>query len=213
GTSEVTNRYAFSGDFETWLAQNNDDGFFPDDPAEAYDLYQQVYGNQHTEYADAMDMGRNEEKAMAHLKVWMTFFRMTEEVFYVLPGSAAGAMARGSGRVFSYVPRYMNAAKRAIEVSEASIMSAIEGSTMKTLQGKVSLPMIERYVKMLQKGNVAPPIKVSNGVIIEGNHRYISGRLFGKTPGQIPGTMSRSDAFRIKPIQQTIVSPLDWGGF
>ncbi|MHA7060316.1 hypothetical protein ACWGOQ_0024080, partial [Aquimarina sp. M1] len=102
GTSEVTNRYAFSGDFETWLAQNNDDGFFPDDPAEAYDLYQQVYGNQHTEYADAMDTARNEEKAMAHLKVWITFFRMTEEVFYVLPGSAFGSLAKGSSRLFRF---------------------------------------------------------------------------------------------------------------
>lgn len=99
-----------------------------------------------------------------------------------------------------------------LEVTEASIAKALEGSAMKTLQGKVSLPMVQRYVKMLQNGSAAPPIKVANGVIIDGNHRYIAARLLGIEPAIIPGTISPSQVSRIVPIQQTKVDLTDWGG-
>jgi hypothetical protein len=97
-------------------------------------------------------------------------------------------------------------------VTEASIEKALEGSTMQTLQGKVSLPMIQRYVKMLENGLVAPPIKVADGIIVEGNHRYIAGRLFGVEPAQVPYLVSPSQMNRAVPIQKTIVDLLDWGG-
>ncbi|TJZ53562.1 hypothetical protein FAZ15_16080 [Sphingobacterium olei] len=103
--------------------------------------------------------------------------------------------------------------KKGIEVTEASIVKALEGSTMQTLQGKVSLPMVQRYVKMLESGSVAPPIKVANGIIVEGNYRYVAGRLFGVEPVQVPYVVSPSQMNRAVPIQKTVVDFLDWGGY
>ena len=102
------------------------------------------------------------------------------------------------------------AVKKGIQVTEASIAKALQGSTMKTLQGEVSLPMVQRYVKMLEAGSISPAIKVASGVIVEGNHRYVAGRLFGVEPAIVPGAMSPSQASRVVPIQQTKVNPVDW---
>jgi RHS repeat-associated protein len=97
-----------------------------------------------------------------------------------------------------------------IEVTEASITQALQGSTMKTLQSSVSIPMVENYVRLLEGGSQAPAIKVAEGVIIDGNHRYIAGRLFGSEPAIVPGTMSASSAPLIRPVQQLAFDPLDW---
>ena len=66
---------------------------------------------------------------------------------------------------------------------------------------------------MLKEGLIAPPIKVANGVIVEGNHRYVAGRIFGLEPTQVPYIISPSQAGRAVPIQKTIVDLKDWGGF
>ncbi len=99
---------------------------------------------------------------------------------------------------------------KTIKVTEASIAKALEGSTMKTIQGSISLPMVQRYVKMLEDGFIAPPINVADGVIIEGNHRYVAGRIFGAEPSSVPGTLPTSQASQVKPIQQIKVDPVDW---
>ncbi len=100
-----------------------------------------------------------------------------------------------------------------IQINEITIAKALENSNMKTIQGEVSLPMIKRYVKMLENGLNPPPIKVANGIIIEGNHRYVAGRLFGKEPEVIPSILPLSQASRVVPIQNTKVSQIDWGGY
>lgn len=99
------------------------------------------------------------------------------------------------------------------EGTEATIAKALEGSTMKTLQAEVSLPMVQRYVKMLENGSIPGPIKVVDEVIIEGNHRYVAGRIWGVEPEQIPWVISPSQINKAVPIQKTIVNPLDWGGY
>ncbi len=81
---------------------------------------------------------------------------------------------------------------------------------MKTTQGEVSLPMVERYVRMLEAGSTAPAIRVVDDVIVEGNHRYVAGRLVGEVPEQVPGVLSSSQLSRVVPIQKTKVSPVDW---
>jgi len=81
---------------------------------------------------------------------------------------------------------------------------------MQTLQGKVSLPMVERYVRMLEAGKAPPPIQVADGVIVNGNHRYVAGRVFGVEPPVTPHRMPSAGV--PKPIQQTIVDSVDWGG-
>lgn len=102
----------------------------------------------------------------------------------------------------------------AIVVNQTTVSQALEGSPMKTTQGKVSGPMVERYVERLQNGEKPPAIKVAEGnVIVDGNHRYVAGRLTGKMPDEIPGVLSSSQKSKISPIQHTVVDVVDWGGF
>jgi hypothetical protein len=102
------------------------------------------------------------------------------------------------------------AAKTPLVVNEATIAKALEGSTMQTIQGRVSQPMVERYVRMLEACKTPPPIQVADGVIVNGNHRYVAGRIFGVEPPTVPYV--RPSTSVPKPIQQTTVDPLDWGG-
>lgn len=102
---------------------------------------------------------------------------------------------------------------KGIVVTQESVASALKGSKLQTAQGVVSGPMVERYVKMAQEGNTAPPIKVTNnGVIVDGNHRYVAGRLVGNEPSQVPGSLSPSQQSKVQPVKNTKVDPNDWGG-
>ncbi|WP_409455367.1 RHS repeat-associated core domain-containing protein [Proteus vulgaris] len=98
---------------------------------------------------------------------------------------------------------------KGIDVTSEVIQSALKGDTMQTAQGSVSLPMVQRYVDRLAKGDVAPPIKVDGNIIVEGNHRYVAGKVFGKLPETVPGTLSPSQAARVKPMSETKVDSFD----
>ncbi|WP_164928456.1 polymorphic toxin-type HINT domain-containing protein [Gloeobacter violaceus] len=74
-------------------------------------------------------------------------------------------------------------------VTEEIIRAALQDAPLKTLQGSISLPVVERYVRLLEAGSTPPAIKVADGVIIDGNHRYVAGRIFGTVPPQIPGVL------------------------
>lgn len=100
-----------------------------------------------------------------------------------------------------------------IQVTEASIKETLKGSNMKTTQGNVSLSMVKRYVEMLEAGSTVPPLKVAEGnIIVDGNHRYVSGRVAGVDPQTVKGTMSPSQAARVVPVSDTKIDPSDWGG-
>ncbi|OKQ00006.1 hypothetical protein A3849_02105 [Paenibacillus sp. P46E] len=45
-------------------------------------------------------------------------------------------------------------------------------SPLQAQQGAVSLPAINRYTQRLSNGEIPPPIKVDNNIIVDGNHRY-----------------------------------------
>lgn len=113
-------------------------------------------------------------------------------LFLLLPEKAAADAA----------PRVVNA---------ETIRTALQDATIKTTQDAVSIPAVERYVRMLESGSSAPPIKVDNGVIVDGNHTYTAGRVFGVEPPQIPGVLSPSQISEIKPIQEIKLDPTDWG--
>ncbi|MCC9070164.1 RHS repeat-associated core domain-containing protein [Flavobacterium sp. F-65] len=117
-------------------------------------------------------------------------------------------IAAASTAVLGFRPR---AATIPIEVTEESIAKALKGSNMRTAQGAVSIPAVERYVRMLENGSVPPPIKVAGDIIVDGNHRYIAGRLVGTTPPTVPGSISASQANKVVPIQNTVATKVDWG--
>ena len=95
-----------------------------------------------------------------------------------------------------------------IVVTEDIIREAMKDAPLKTQQGAVSQPAIQRYVTRLENGDVAPPIKVDNGIIVDGNHRYIAGRIFGKEPPQIPGAGGRPNS--IIDWNKLKIDPFDW---
>ena len=48
-------------------------------------------------------------------------------------------------------------------------------------------------------------------VIVDGNHRYVAGRLVGQEPAQTAGTLSPSQAGKVQPVQNIKIDPSDWG--
>ena len=103
------------------------------------------------------------------------------------------------------------APKAPLEVNEASISRALSGSNMSTAQSGVSVPAVERYVRMLERGSVPPPIKVDGSVIVDGNHRYVAGRVFGTDPPITPAMLPSIKQQDVQPVQKLQLSPVDWG--
>jgi len=80
------------------------------------------------------------------------------------------------------------------KVTPEQIKKTLYGEPTKTTQNAVSLPAIQRYVDRLNAGEKAPPIKMDGNVIVDGNHRYIAGKLQGTLPEVQAGTMAPSKA-------------------
>lgn len=75
----------------------------------------------------------------------------------------------------------------------------------------VILKILEYYLHWLELGDLAPAIKVDGKIIVDGNHRYVAGRIAGQEPAQIPGALSPSQAAHIQSIKDLPIHLLDWG--
>lgn len=96
-----------------------------------------------------------------------------------------------------------------ITATEDVIRNAMKDAPLKTQQRSVSQPVIQRYVNKLQSGEEAPPIHVDGGIIVDGNHRYIAGRIVGQEPLQTPwpgGSLQRVIIWHDLAIDH-----FDWG--
>ncbi len=72
---------------------------------------------------------------------------------------------------------------RGEQVTEQVIRNAMKDAPLSSQQaGGVSLPRVQQYVDKLLAGEAAPAIKVDGGMIVDGNHRYIAGRIVGQEP-------------------------------
>lgn len=71
--------------------------------------------------------------------------------------------------------------------------------------GGVSLPRVQQYVDRLLAGETPPAIKVDGRMIVDGNHRYVAGRVVGHEPsiqqwlGGRPGDVVTWDKLPINP--------------
>jgi RHS repeat-associated protein len=117
------------------------------------------------------------------------------------PGAPAGPGSGGSGAGSENPGR----------LSDGVIRDALRNAPLKTVQRGVSKPAIERYVDMLNQGKEPPPIKVDGDVIVDGNHRYIAGRVFGSDPPIQPGTLFPSRRGQIRSFEDIFIDPSDWG--
>ena len=103
--------------------------------------------------------------------------------------------------------------KRGSDVTPDIIKKSLKNDKMMTKQASVSLPAIQRYVDKLINGHTPPPIKIDGNIIIDGNHRYIAGKVLGKKPSTTPGTLSESDRSRVKPMSEILIDTVDWGNY
>jgi RHS repeat-associated protein len=95
------------------------------------------------------------------------------------------------------------------KVTETVVREAMQDASLQTMQKSVSLPRIQDYVTKLEEGEIPPPIKVDIGIIVDGNHRYIAGRIFGVEPSQIP--WAGGDPSRVSDWENVFIDPNRWG--
>ena len=95
------------------------------------------------------------------------------------------------------------------QVTEQVIRDAMRGAPLRSQQaGGVSMPRVQRYVDRLLAGETAPPIKVDGQMIVDGNHRYIAGRILGQEPSVQPWVGGRPDS--AVPWDAMPVDPEAW---
>ena len=74
--------------------------------------------------------------------------------------------------------------------------------------GGVSLPRVQEYVDRLLAGEAAPAIKVDGQMIVDGNHRYIAGRILGSEPPIQPWVGGRPGG--AVPWESLPIDPAVW---
>jgi hypothetical protein len=74
--------------------------------------------------------------------------------------------------------------------------------------GGVSLPKVQNYVQRLLNGETPPGIKVDAGMVVDGNHRYIAGRILGRETPTVPWAGGRPE--RAVPWDQLKIDPNPW---
>ena len=89
------------------------------------------------------------------------------------------------------------------------IRTVMRRATLQTRQPRLCLPILERFFARLEDGETPPAIKVCRGVIVDGNHRYVAGMVFGKLPDTLEW-LERTNPPRIVPWDQVELDPVDW---
>jgi RHS repeat-associated protein len=124
-----------------------------------------------------------------------------EVTLMVAPG--ANALARGFAA--REAPRITSGS----QVTEQVIREAMKDAPLASQQaGGVSLPTVQNYVDKLLAGEVAPAIKVDGRMIVDGNHRYIAGRILGQEPAIQPWAGGRPGSFI--PWDTIPIDPKAW---
>jgi hypothetical protein len=114
-------------------------------------------------------------------------------------------------RVIQEADYLRNSGTPKIFVTEQIIRQAVKDAQLKMQQkGGVSIPRIQEYVDRLNNGELPPPIKVDNGIIVDGNHRYIAGRIVGTEPPIQPWLGGNPN--RVTPWQDLKIDPNPWPG-
>jgi RHS repeat-associated protein len=95
------------------------------------------------------------------------------------------------------------------QVTESMIREAMQGAELTSQQpGGISLPRVQTYVDRLLAGEKPGPINVDNGFIIDGNHRYVAGRIVGQEPPIQPWAGARPS--NATPWDKIPISPEVW---
>ena len=90
------------------------------------------------------------------------------------------------------------------------LRTALKRAVLKTRQQNMCLPFIQRNYDLLEGGSEPPSILVCNGVIVDGNHRYVAGIAFGRIP-PMREWAEQSNPPPIVPWDQVFFDPTEWG--
>jgi hypothetical protein len=111
----------------------------------------------------------------------------------------------GEGAVVELAPALTDGS----QVTAQMIRTAMEDAPLISQQaGGVSLPRVQAYVTRLINGEVAPPVKVDGNMLVDGNHRYVAGRVFGSEPGIQPWVGGRPG--NAVPWSELVIDPVSW---
>ena len=98
--------------------------------------------------------------------------------------------------------------KKCLDATVSNIKMVTAKTSYLTLQKSVSIPAVARYTALIERGSIAPPVKMDGNTIVDGNHRMVAGLLCNQIPASTPGTAPLSKP-RI-PLKGIQPDPIDW---
>ena len=104
------------------------------------------------------------------------------------------------------------AVKNGANATDDIIRAAMKDTPLKSDQAAIFVPAARRYVDRVAAGDRAPPIRVDGSVIVDGNHRYVAGRVFCREPPQTPETRAVHRAKESgRSWSEVFLDASDWG--
>jgi hypothetical protein len=76
-------------------------------------------------------------------------------------------------------------------------------------QSKLSYPKLERILKRMMNDKELPPIKIANGKIIEGHHRYLCAEYLKKEIAYVKGGVNHTPQIEYF-WSEILIEDIDW---
>lgn len=116
--SSESDKYSYGGTPEQYVKQY---GFM------THNEWQEKHGSAWNKYRHQLIREEANERALAHLKVWLTFFDQIEDVAQVMPGSALGNLGRSFGRTFLGGLKGIKSSGNLIQFEQYALRAADDG--------------------------------------------------------------------------------------
>ncbi|WP_456090329.1 RHS repeat domain-containing protein [Neisseria sp.] len=126
----------------------------------------------------------------------------------VLGAAATGVVALSESDTCTGKCQEEKKRKKCLDATVDNIKMVTAKTSYLTLQKSVSIPAVARYTALIERGSIAPPVKMDGNTIVDGNHRMVAGLLCNQIPASTPGTAPLSKP-RI-PLRDIQPDPIDW---
>lgn len=126
----------------------------------------------------------------------------------VLGAAATGVVALSESDTCTGKCQEEKKRKKCLDATVNNIKMVTAKTSYLTLQKSVSIPAVARYTALIERGSIAPPVKMDGNTIVDGNHRMVAGLLCNQIPASTPGTAPLSKP-RI-PLRDIQPDPIDW---
>ena len=91
----------------------------------------------------------------------------------------------------------------------AEIRAKMASAPMRTTRLRMSIPIVNRFVLMLDRNMIPPPILVATNVVVDGAYRYAAGYMCDRLPWTRPGAPPPHGTVRYA-FSQVIFEELDY---